>query len=598
MENNEMTLEEIFVNTLKVLVLANDSKNILYEEKLDDFYKTMVVIFGYLCIVQQLQYNSHDEYERLKVEAHEYAKKITDIRNTSTKSLLDKDVLDEYKASLRTIIDNMKMLRKNDKIEIYKIYSDKILNNRLSLVNCSCESIISALKVLISYDMNRLFERELYLESEKSRVLNFNELQQIHDTIIDKKIHEEFKKDFYFFFNREEVKFLKNSYSNYESLSLKSFHKILLCNLNRAVKLLRVIYRENKKNTKEFDISNIEEIYEEYKKNKYPYFEEFISTFEYVNYVNSLLNKIELHMSNDPFLEKIDILEQNRDMNKKLINLLNNRIFSADKKVSDDENMYFYDTDNDYAFLTQDYRSGESIDDISLKKINDSISLKKVSYGESNISEAIQESAQQIIESRYAIENLNFHNYSEAIRKQIALALRMEIYSSFVIVNQDNNMKKNNSKQKKYKKRYFTGGFNKIFIHSINSNAFSKSGKFKVDPNLVVKFLIDDNGIWTRMNFYLLFEKITRAYFETENKNSKPLSRETIDLFFSKFTDTFNGIGNRKNIKEIIIGFLKVFTETDLTSLIGKPEFDDAMGKISDATTYKGDFLIKLKSLI
>ena len=59
MENNEMTLEEIFVNTLKVLVLANDSKNILYEEKLDDFYKTMVVIFGYLCIVQQLQYNSH-----------------------------------------------------------------------------------------------------------------------------------------------------------------------------------------------------------------------------------------------------------------------------------------------------------------------------------------------------------------------------------------------------------------------------------------------------------------------------------------------------------------------------------------------------------
>ena len=593
MRDNEMTLEEIFVNTLKVLVLANENKDILYEKELDDYYKTLVVIFGYLCIAQQLKYNAEDEYEKLKAEANEYYKKIIEMKNVSENSLPDKATIDQYKQAIRVNLNGMRNLKKNNKTAIYKIYSDRILNRRLSLVNCSCDSIIKALKTSITYDMNKLFERELYIDSDNSRILCFEELKQIHDVLVDKKLHQEFKKDFYLIFNRKEVKFLKSCYANPESLALKSFYNILLNNLSRAVKLLRVIFRENNLNNgKEFDITKIEEYYSEYKKGKCKYSSEFISTYEYVKYINNLLNKIESLMSKDSFLKKIDRLETT---NKKLINVLNNRVLNIKDDNTSDDFEYLSTYNKDYSFLNIDYKSENTKDNLTFGLINDSISLRKITYVDATIIERIQEGAAHINESRYAIENLSLKTYTEAIKEQIAQAYRQEAYSAFVL--NENYNKKDALKPKEYKKRNLNGDFNKVFIHCVNSNAFSKHDDFKVDPNLVIKYLIDENGIWTKMDFYLLLEKITRAYFDN-NGDAKPLSRETIDLFFSKFTDTFNGISNKKDIKKIIDSFLRTFRDEDLTGLIGNSEFDDAVNKVCDASTYKGDYLIKLKKLI
>ena len=102
-KNNEMTQQEIFVKTLKVLVLANERKEILCDEELDDYFKSLVVLFGRACIMQQLSSNIYKEMCEELDELKRLEEEISKLENAEDSSLYDKQLISKNKALIENI---------------------------------------------------------------------------------------------------------------------------------------------------------------------------------------------------------------------------------------------------------------------------------------------------------------------------------------------------------------------------------------------------------------------------------------------------------------------------------------------------------------
>ena len=213
-----MTQQEIFANTLKVLVLANERKDILCDETLDNYYKTLIVLFGRACIMQQLSSNVYEELCNELDELSRLVEEIERLENSEDSTLTDKQLISNNKELIKSIRKKYNILVSCDNAEFYEKVTDKILVEDLKLTTCSSSSIAKKMELLITYDLNQLFRRSNTGDS-RTRLLELAEFKTVHDLLIEKKVVEEFKKDLYEFFSREEMHFLNFCYSNHKSIA-------------------------------------------------------------------------------------------------------------------------------------------------------------------------------------------------------------------------------------------------------------------------------------------------------------------------------------------------------------------------------------------
>ena len=96
-ENIKMTQQEIFVNTLKVLVLANERKGILCDKKLDNYYKTLIVLFGRACIMQKLSSNIYEELCNEINDLNRLKSEIEKLEKSEDSTLYDKQLISKKK---------------------------------------------------------------------------------------------------------------------------------------------------------------------------------------------------------------------------------------------------------------------------------------------------------------------------------------------------------------------------------------------------------------------------------------------------------------------------------------------------------------------
>jgi len=373
-KNIEMNQQEIFVNTLKDSVLANEKENILYDEKLNNYYKTLVVLFGRACIMQQLNsnvceelYNERNELNRLKTE-------IERLITAENSTLYDKELISKAKKKMEDLAEKYNILSTYNN-EFYEKVADKILIEDLKLTTCTSSSIAEKMELLITDDLNKLFKRT-DTGDDNSRLLELSEFKIVHDLLIDKKVIEEFNKDLYKFFSREEMQFLNFCYLDNKPVALKRLHDILLTNKNRAIKFLRVIYNQNNNNDKEFNIDDIKEIRKDYENNNYPYSKEFIKVCDYINSLDSDLNSLKKDITE--FEKKLNMI---KNKNKRLYRFFNSKIMSELNNKPYDRFKYLYRfKENDYSFLSPTYLSKKKHVGATFDNINYAITLRPTKY--------------------------------------------------------------------------------------------------------------------------------------------------------------------------------------------------------------------------
>ena len=582
-KNNEMTQQEIFVKTLKVLVLANERKEILCDEELDDYFKSLVVLFGRACIMQQLSSNIYKEMCEELDELKRLEEEISKLENAEDSSLYDKQLISKNKALIENITKKYNILSSSDNVEFYEKVADKILIEKLELTTCTSSSIAEKMELLVTYDLNKLFRRS-NTGDYKTRLLELSEFKKVHDLLLEKKVVEEFKKDLYVFFGREEMQFLKFCYSNHKSIAFKRFYDILLTNIKRAIKYLRVIYDQNDMVDKEFCIDDITEIYNDYRINDYPYAEEFIKGYEYVVYINSLLNKMDYMKKDDKFEKIFNTIEKK---NKNLFNYFQSKFMNElnNKPISET----FPINENDYSFLSNTYAEKKNNVVASFDNINNRITLNATKYEQSYIHELIKHVSSEISSSYQFIKNLDMNVYIDSVRRKISDVYRLEAYKEFVYPNQRNTVDNIHFYPKKYRKLLLNEDFYDVFMHR---NDFYQYGEFMLDTNYIFNFLIDEDSIYTKLDLFLFLKNVIGLYLnENEwtltNDESSILSSDTINSFFSKFTETFNKEGD---IYEIIKSYSDELIEKGHIDGLEVTNYSDAMDVVENYSSIKSSY--------
>lgn len=549
-ENNDITQQEIFVDTLKVLVLANEEKDILCDEELDNYYKTLVVLFGRACIMQQLKSNVHEELDNEMNKLNRLKAEIESLETSEDSTLYDKNKISKYKEIIMVLEEKYNIISSCDNNEFYEKVADKILIEDLKLITCTSSSIAEKMELLITHDINKLFNRT-NSGDDRSRLLELSEFKIVHDLLVDKKVVEEFKKDLYKFFSREEMYFLHFCYSNSESVAYKRLYDILLTNMKRAIKYLNVIYNQ-KKNDKEFSIAHITEIYNDYKKNDYPYSKEFIKAYNYIVFLESYLEDLDCLKKDTKFEEKFNMIEKE---NEKLYSFFNSKIMSEknnkqfDKKHFVESNYVYNNKENDYSFLNYNYLSKKKCVGATFDNINYAITLSSTIYKyktKKELDEIIEKVSEEIDETCNRINHLNKDYYIESVKVKLSEVFRLEAFKEFVYPNQKSKVY---FSPKKYRKLLLSKDFDNVFIHRDDSLLFNKYGVFMLDNNYIFDLLIDENSLFTRLDLFLFLEEVIGLYLNNNellyNKDkSSILSNDTICLFFSKFTETFNREGD------------------------------------------------------
>ena len=582
-ENNKMTQQEIFVNTLKVLVLANERKDILCDESLDDYYKSLVVLFGRACIMQQLSSNIYEELCKELDEIKRLSEEVERLETSEDSTLYDKQLITKYKELIDSLRKKYGLLLSCDNTEFYEKVTDKILIENLKLITCTSSSIAEKMELLITYDLNKLFRRT-NTGDYKSRLLELSEFKTVHDLLIDKKVVEEFKKDLYEFFSREEMQFLSFCYSNNKSIAFKRFYDILLTNIKRTIKYLRVIYDQNN-NEKEFNIDDITEIYNDYKNNDYPYSEEFINAYEYIVYLNSLLNKLDYIKKDTRFEKKFNMIEKK---NEKLYSFFQSKIMSESNNKSFDTSYPI--KENDYSFLSPTYSNKKNNVVATFDNINNRITLSSTKYEQENIDEIIKQVSKEINSSYQFIEHLDMNNYIDSVKGKISEVFRLEAYKEFVYPNQKNEVY---FSPKKYRKLLLSEDFDNVFMHREDSLSFNQYGIFMLDNNFIFNLLIDENSIFTKLDLFLFLKNVIGLYlnenelFINNKDESSILSSDTISSFFSKFTETFNREGD---IFEIIKSYSDELIERGYIEGLDNTNYADAMEVVENYSSIKSAY--------
>lgn len=578
-ENNKMTQQEIFVNTLKVLVLANERKDILCDEKLDNYYKSLIVLFGRACIMQQLSSNIYEELCRVLDEIKKLESELERLETSENSTLYDKELISKDKEIMEGLRKKYGLLLSCDNVDFYEKVTDKILIEDLKLTTCTSSSIAEKIELLITYDLNNLFKRNNSGDC-KYRLLELSEFKTVHDLLIEKKVVEEFKKDLYEFFSREEMQFLSFCYSNNKSIAFKRFYDILLTNIKRAIKYLRVIYDQNNSD-KEFNIDDITEIYNDYKTNDYPYSYEFIKAYEYVVYLNSLLNQLDYIKKDTKFEKKFNMIEEKNEklfsfFQSKFMNESNNKPFNSSYPLNED----------DYSFLSATYADKKNNVVASFDNINNRITLNSTKYEKDNIDEIIKQVSKEINSSYQFIEHLDMNAYIDSVKGKISEVFRLEAYKEFVYPNQKNDVY---FSPKKYRKLLLSEDFDNVFMHRDDTSAFNQYGIFMLDTNFIFNLLIDENSIFTKLDLFLFLKNVIGLYlnenelFINNKDESSILSNDTISSFFSKFTETFNREGD---IFEIIKSYSDELIEKGYIEGLDK-KYTDAMDVVENYSSMK-----------
>lgn len=397
-KNIEMNQQEIFVNTLKDSVLANEKENILYDEKLNNYYKTLVVLFGRACIMQQLNSNVSEELCNERNELNRLKTEIERLITAEDSTLYDKELISKAKKKMEDLAEKYNILSTYNN-EFYEKVADKILIEDLKLTTCTSSSIAEKMELLITDDLNKLFKRT-DTGDDNSRLLELSEFKIVHDLLIDKKVIEEFNKDLYKFFSREEIQFLNFCYLNNKPVALKRLHDILLTNKNRAIKFLRVIYNQNNNNDKEFNIDDIKEIRKDYENNNYPYSKEFIKVCDYINSLDSDLNSLKKDITE--FEKKLNMI---KNENKRLYRFFNSKIMSELNNKPYDRFKYLYRfKENDYSFLSPTYLSKKKHVGATFDNINYAITLRPTKYEHEFLN--IEKLLNQRLEQKVKVESL------------------------------------------------------------------------------------------------------------------------------------------------------------------------------------------------
>ena len=439
------------------------------------------------------------------------------------------------------------------------------------------------MELLITYDLNKLFRRT-DTNDYKSRLLELSEFKIVHDLLIDKKVVEEFKKDLYKFFSREEMNLLIFCYSNNKSVAFKRFYDILLTNMKRTIEFLRVIYNQNN-NDKEFNIDDITEIYNDYKDHDYPYSEEFIKAYEYIVYLNSILNNLDNLEKDTKFEKKFNKIVKK---NEKLYSFFNSKIMNEqDNKPFDS---LFLTKENDYSFLSPTYSDKKNKTEVSFDNINYRITLSSTTYEQENINETIEKVSRKIKHSYHFIKHLDMDKYIESVKGKISEVFRLEAYKEFVYPNQKNEVYFN---QKKYIELLLSEDFDNVFMHREDSSAFNQYGVFMLDNKFIFNLLIDENSLFTRLDYFLFLKDVIGLYlndnelFRYNKDKSSVLSNDTICSFFSKFTETFNREGD---IFEIIKSYSDELIEKGYIEGLDNTNYVNAMDLEEDYSSTKSQY--------
>lgn len=559
-ENNNIIQQNEFVKILKTAVLANESKGILFDEKLDNYYKTLVVLFGRACIMQQLKSNVSkelcDEINYKNILKDE----IERLEKSEEPSLSEKQLIYKDKERLKYLEEKYNILKRRDNNEFYEKVADKILIDDLNLITCTSSSIVEKMELLITYDLNNLFKRTTDIEDDKSRLLELSEFKIVHDLLIDKKITEEFNKDLFVFFSRGEMQLLYLCYSYNKSVALKRLYDIIITNINRAIKYLRFIYNYTQNNNdKEFSIANITEIYNDYKKNDYPYSKEFIKAYNYIVFLNSYLDDLD-DLKKDAMFEIRDAKFEEEfkkfEKNKKVYSFFNSKIMSEQNNEKFDKSQFFNSNyiyrnkENDYSFLNSTYLSKKKNVVLPFDNINYALTLSSTTYKyktKEELDEIIKKVSVEIDETYKYITHLSKEYYFESVKVKISELFRLEAFKKFVYPNQKNKVY---FSPKKYRKLLLSKDFDNVFIHRDDSLSFNKYGVFMLDNNYIFDLLIDKESIYTKLYLFLFLKDVIGQYLNdnelfTNNKDkSSILNYDTICSFFSKFTETFNREGD------------------------------------------------------
>ena len=587
--NNEMTQQEIFVNTLKVLVLANERREILCNEELDDYYKALVVLFGRACIMQQLSSNIYEELCKEIDELKRLEEEITNLENDNNSTLYDKQIISRNKELIESIKKKYNILTSSDNLDFFFFFADKILIEELKLTNCTSSSIAEKMELLITYDLNNLFRRSnTGTGDSKTRLLELSEFKKVHDLLLEKKVVEEFKKDLYEFFSREEMQFLSFCYPNCKSIAYKRFYDILLTNLKRAIKFLRVIYEQNNNVDKEFSIDDITEIYNDYKNNDYPYKEEFIKGYEYVVYMNSLLTNLDYTKKDIKFEKQFDMIEKKHKnlfsyFQAKFMNESNNKPFTNSYPINE----------NDYSFLNSTYGNKKKSVVASFDNINNRITLNATKYEQGYIHELIKHVSSEISASAGFIEHLDMNTYVDATRRKISEVYKEEAYKEFIYPNHKNNDEKIYFNPKKYRKILLNEDFYGVFTQKNDIYSYNQYGSFVLDTNYVFNYLIDEDSICTKLDIFLFMKNVIGLYLNEnewtlDNRDeSSILSSDTISSFFSKFTETFNKEGD---IFEIIKSYSDELIEKGYIEGLDDTNYSDAMDIVENYSSMKSSY--------
>ena len=503
----------------------------VYSKKLDIYSQQLIAFLGHYCIEEKIRYEIKKKYynyiKKFNEEMMEY-NKVCAINKTASKTGID--TIDKHLIEIENIKKKFDRLLNNYNTENIRTAADTIINSKLKITDCSVDEILKEIETAIYLEFNQFFKKDEIQRDDKEsqeyfNILPLDKIESFHDITLEKNINSYFNEEFFEFLNRREMILLRQLYYDPYILIYINLYNILYKNIDDANDLLYEIYKKGnnftKKNPmlqKEEFLEQIPEIAQEIKlKRAKNYGEKFLEIYALSNIMTGILNKC--HSA---------------------ITINNSEIYKELKQSGITKNEHIMKKIKNSGTMEDRFR-------ITLEKYTD------IETNEESI--LIDQSIEKFKEKVKAIKSFNETDFIDERKHFIKITYRSEIENIF-------------SKD------------SKIFNNTKAEELIEElANKFKLDKNLIIKLFVNLDDLWTKIDYYFNMKKFLKFYYQNDEKTNyyyrneralidsgndfEKLKKETIDLFFSKFTLTFNS--QEKNIYELISEVVNDFFENDLS---------------------------------